>query len=59
MTLIEYIETVGDAAAAKVFGVKVRTAKSWRLGDRIPRPKIAKRIIRLAPLTYEGIYGKK
>ena len=54
--LAEYIAEVGDEKAAAMFGVKTRTAKSWRLGDRYPRPEQAKVIVENSPVTYEGIY---
>ena len=45
VTLREYIESKGDQAAADLFGVPVRTVMSWRLGDRMPRPKTAQLIV--------------
>lgn len=57
MELKTYIEQVGDAKAAKLFGVKTRTVMSWRLGDRTPRPKQAKVIVAKSPVTMNGIYG--
>jgi DNA-binding transcriptional regulator YdaS (Cro superfamily) len=47
MRLQDFIKTVGDATAAKLFGVKERTAMSWRLGDRRPRPAKAAEIVRM------------
>jgi len=32
-----FIETVGDAEAARLFGVAERTAASWRRRERYPR----------------------
>lgn len=58
MTLVEFIEQEGDARAAKLFRVKPRTAKSWRLGDRTPRPKQARIIVEKSPVTMQEIYGK-
>lgn len=62
MRLTEYIEQNGDEAVhrqlrGRIRKLKVRTVKSWRLGDRRPRPKAAKAIVELTPVTYEGIYG--
>ena len=57
MNLKTFIEKVGDAKAAKLFGVKPRTVMSWRLGDRTPRPKHAKTIVANSPVTMNGIYG--
>ena len=38
MDLKTYINQIGDEEAARLFGVSVRTAASWRRGERIPRP---------------------
>lgn len=45
MRLVEYIEQVGDEHAAQLFRVKRRTAMSWRLGSRSPRPWKAQEIV--------------
>ena len=50
---------VGDAAAAKRFGVAKRTAQSWRLGERTPRPEQAAVIVKKSPVTFEGIYRRQ
>lgn len=47
MKLTEYIASIGDTEASQLFGIKERTAKSWRLGERRPRPEQAKEIVRL------------
>ena len=54
-----FIERVGDTKAAKLFGVKTRTAAAWRRGERQPRPKQVKKIIKASggELSYETIYG--
>jgi hypothetical protein len=57
MTLPDYIKQVGDEKAAEVFGVSPRTAMSWRLRDRFPRPQQARKIIASSPVTMEGIYS--
>ena len=59
MHLREYIRTHGDEAAARLFEVKVRTAASWRRGERKPRHAQADRIIivMLGCMTYADIYG--
>lgn len=44
MKLSQYISTVGDAAAAELFGVEERTAASWRRLERSPRPEKAREI---------------
>ena len=52
-----YLRTLGDEEAASVLGVKPRTVKSWRLGDRIPRPAQARAIVARAPVSMSDIYG--
>lgn len=58
MNLKDFISSVGDAKAARLFGVEERTAASWRRGERTPRPKHVERIVKKSPVTYEGIYGR-
>lgn len=41
MDLSAYIDEVGIANAARQFGVKYRTAASWRARERFPRRKKA------------------
>lgn len=57
MNLPEYIAKIGDRRAAKKFGVQIRTIVSWRLRDRLPRPKTADRIVKRSPVTMDGIYS--
>lgn len=57
VNLPEYIAQMGDAKAAKLFGVSERTVMSWRLRDRIPRPTQAKNIVSKSPVTMDGIYS--
>lgn len=57
MKLSDYIKRVGDAKAARIFGVKERTAASWRRGERMPRKEHASVIVKKSPVTYAGIYG--
>ena len=61
MLLKDYVEHIGDAGAAALFGVKVRTAMSWRLGERIPRHEKALDIVRLTKgrVSYSECYGVK
>lgn len=59
MELTEYIELIGDEKAAAIWKVKPRTAQSWRLRERTPRPEQAEAIVATSPVTYEGIYGPK
>lgn len=58
-TLRSYIEAIGDAAAATLFHVSERRAKSWRLGTRLPKPGKAKAMVEATggKLTMEGIYA--
>ena len=58
MTLPEYIASMGDEKAARLFGVEKRTVMSWRLRDRTPRPVQAERIVANSPVTLEGIYSQ-
>lgn len=59
MKLTTYIEQIGDAEAAKRFGVKLRTVQSWRRGERRPRPTQIPAIIEGSDgkVTVSGIYG--
>lgn len=63
MRLEDFIAKVGDEEAAGLFGVKVRTAKAWRLRDRRPRADQAAVIVEatrdhaVGAVTYEGIYA--
>lgn len=58
MNLSEYIATIGDKAAAKLFGVSERVAQSYRNGERRPRPERAQRIIDATggKVDWAGIY---
>ena len=62
MKLSEFIQTIGDAEAAKLFGVKPRTIGSWRRHERLPRSRRAKAIVdatRHHPagsVDFDGIY---
>jgi len=56
MKLAEYIAKIGDQAAARRFKVKLRTAASWRRGERLPSPDNARHIVACSPVTYKGIY---
>lgn len=60
MTMKEYLEMIGDRAMAQRLGVSRRAVQSWRLGDRTPRPNMARRIIEVSEgkLDYSGIYEK-
>jgi hypothetical protein len=45
MTLTDYIKSIGDEAFARRHSVSIRCARSWRLGQRAPRPQKALRIV--------------
>lgn len=47
MLLPIYIEAVGEKALAKRLKVTERRVQSWRLGQRSPRPSMARRIEKL------------
>lgn len=57
MELQKYIEKVGDAAFAAKFGISERAAMSYRLKQRMPRPKLANKIVATTPVTWGGIYA--
>lgn len=59
MTLSKLISDMGDAAAAALFGVKLRTVQSWRRRERYPRPEMAWKIVEKAGgrVDYAGIFG--
>lgn len=59
MNLDDYIKKVGDAEFAAKFGITPRAALSYRMGDRSPRPKLAKRIVAATPVTWAGIYNSR
>jgi len=60
MDLTAFIAEVGDERAAKLFGVTVRTAASWRRRERLPRPKQVPNIVKASKgkVTIEGVYPK-
>lgn len=57
MTLPQFIEQIGDIAAAKLFDTEIRTVQSWRRRERIPRKTKADLIVKLSPVTYADIYS--
>lgn len=60
MTILsKFIEEIGDEAASKAFGVKLRTVQSWRRGERLPRPRQVARIVAGSGgrVGLAGIYG--
>ena len=58
-TLKQYIEFVGENAAAKLFNCQPSTIKAYRYGKRSPSIEQAKVIIRNTggKLDFESIYG--
>ena len=58
MRLPDYIMQVGLKRFAKQFGVKERTALSWKRMERRPRPEIAQQIVEKTPVTMDCIYGQ-
>ena len=61
MNLSDYIKQVGEHHAAKLFGVSVYAIKSWRYGQRAPRPDKANEIVAATggAVTLSGIYNKQ
>jgi hypothetical protein len=59
MELAVYIHCVGDEAAARLFGVAIRTASSWRRMERAPSPQQALNIVELSEgkVDWKGIYA--
>ena len=51
-----YLADLGDERAAEVLKCKRRTIKSWRLGDRFPRPREALKIVARGVVTMDDIY---
>lgn len=51
-----YLASLGDKQASEMLGVPQRTVKSWRLGDRVPRPAQAREITDRAPVSMDDIY---
>jgi hypothetical protein len=60
MTLPDYIAAVGDDRAARLFRVTERTAQSWRLGTRLPRPAKAVEIVKRTKgrVSLAGIFAQ-
>ena len=58
MKIQDFIATIGDRAAAELFGISERAAESYRLGTRKPRPEVAQRIVEKTSgkVDWEGIY---
>ena len=51
-------ENGGDTNIARLIGVRPRTVKAWRLGERVPRPERVRQMIDLSggDLTWTDFY---
>jgi hypothetical protein len=58
MELAAFIQKHSDEVAAQMFGVKKRTASSWRRFERAPTPSQSLKIIEISDgvVDWEGIY---
>ena len=61
MKFQEYLADLGDARVATLYGVSKRTAESWRLGTRVPKPEKTRQIVDHAHglLTWDDIYAAR
>ena len=59
MTFRDFIKDYGELKLAQKLNVSLDTVKSWRYGNRIPRPNQVKKIILLTnySLSWEDVYG--
>ncbi len=59
MKLTDYIGKVGDKAFAESIGASRRAVTDWRLGNRIPRPAWAQKIVAAhkGKVSMAEIYG--
>ncbi len=55
-----YISAVGDAECARLYDVTERAVRSWREGARVPRPRVALKIIKKTKnrVRFTDIYGE-
>lgn len=59
ISLRDFIARTGDEEAARILGIRPRTAQAYRLGNRVPRPTLAREFVRRAPeLTMASIYDE-
>ena len=58
MCLDDYIQQLGKDKAARLFQVKPRTINSWLAWERRPSRRKAAEIIKISPVTFEGIYQR-
>ena len=61
MNLSDYIKAKGEDEAARLFRVSIHTIKSWRYGQRNPRPDKANEIVATTggEVSLSGIYAKR
>lgn len=58
LSLSDFIARHGDEEAARILGIRPRTAQAYRLGNRVPRPERAREFVRRAPqLTMASVYA--
>jgi hypothetical protein len=59
-TLPDYIKALGDQQFSARYGVKLRTAASWRRRERYPRPKQARALVERSggELSLNAIYAR-
>jgi hypothetical protein len=59
VTLREFISKQGDETAARILGISIRAARSYREGKRFPRPAKAAQMVKRSKgqLTMDAIYG--
>lgn len=60
MELKAYIKKHGIKRCTELFGVSKWTVKSWRSGERTPRPEAATRIVQVTggEVSLAGIYAQ-
>ena len=57
MRLDEYVRAMGVEKFARLYGVTLRAAVSYRDRTRRPKAEVAQRIVERSPVTWEGIYA--
>lgn len=58
MKLADYIEKIGRAEAARKFNVSLGAISHWVTGRRKPSARKALEIVRVSPVTWDGIYDQ-
>lgn len=59
MNLSDYVKQVGARTFAEKFGITERAALAYQYGTRRPRARVAQKIVKSSPVTWEGIYGSQ